>query len=137
MRTLDTRPNLNLASFVTTWMEPEVRDLMLESMDVNFVDSEEYPSCQEISNRCVAMLARLFNSPAVDDQGRGDAVGAPCVGSSEAIMLCALAMKKRWVARRKAAGLDTSNPNLVMGSETHVCWEKVGCLRVSYNNIQF
>ena len=112
MRTLDARPNLNLASFVTTWMEPEARTLMMESLDVNFVNADEYPSCTTISNRCISMLAKLFHSPAKDD----DPIGAACVGSSEAIMLCGLAMKKRW----KGPG----TPNLVMGSETHVCWEK-------------
>ena len=124
LRTLDTRPNLNLASFVTTWMEPECRQLMMESLDVNFVDSEEYPSCQDIANRCISMLAQLYHSPAVDNHGIGDAVGAPAVGSSEAIMLGGLAMKKRWVERRQSAHQDVSKPNLVMGSETHVCWEK-------------
>ena len=87
LRSLDSRPNLNLASFVTTFMEPEAEKLMMESLDVNFVDTEEYPSCQTIANRCVSMLAGLFHSPAVDEHGNGDAIGAPCVGSSEAIML--------------------------------------------------
>jgi glutamate decarboxylase len=112
LRSLDTRPNLNLASFVTTWMEPEVRQLIQESLDVNFVNAEEYPSCNELSNRCIAMLASLFHSPSSST----DAVGAACVGSSEAIMLCGLAMKKRAPQKQK--------PNLVMGTETHVCWEK-------------
>lgn len=124
MRTLDARPNLNLASFVTTWMEPEARQLMNDSVDVNFVDTDEYPSCTAIANRCINMLARLYHSPAVDEQGFGDAVGAASVGSSEAIMLGGLAMKKRWAERRKAAGLDSTKPNLVMSSCTHVCWEK-------------
>jgi len=97
MRTLDARPNLNLASFVTTW---------------------------SIANRCVSMLASLYNSPAVDENGVGDAVGTASVGSSEAIMLGALALKKIWAERRVAQGKDVSKPNLVMGSETHVCWEK-------------
>lgn len=116
MRSLDARPNLNLASFVTTWMEPEARELMLDSLDVNFVNTAEYPSCTDMANRCVSMLAALFHSPSVDANGKGDAVGAPCVGSSEAIMLCGLAMKKRWVG----PGI----PNLVMSSSTHICWEK-------------
>jgi glutamate decarboxylase len=42
------------------------------------------------------------------------------VGSSEAVLLGGLAMKRRWQDRRKAAGLDTSRPNIVMGTETHV-----------------
>lgn len=124
MRSLDARPNLNLASFVTTWMEPEARELMMDSLDVNFVDTEEYPSCQTIANRCVSMLASLYHSPAVDENGVGDAVGTASVGSSEAIMLGALALKKTWGERRVAQGKDASKPNLVMGSETHVCWEK-------------
>mmetsp|Transcript_12795 Transcript_12795/g.36634 ORF Transcript_12795/g.36634 Transcript_12795/m.36634 type:complete len:502 (-) Transcript_12795:57-1562(-) len=124
LREIDSRPVLNLASFVTTYMEDEARQLMMDSLDVNFVDTDEYPSCQEISNRCVSMLAALFNSPAVDAMGNGDAVGAPTVGSSEAIMLCALSMKKRWQERRASLGLDNTKPNLVMGNQTHVCWEK-------------
>lgn len=124
LREIDSRPVLNLASFVTTYMEDEARQLMMDSLDVNFVDTDEYPSCQEISNRCVSMLAGLFNSPAVDAMGNGDAVGAPTVGSSEAIMLCALSMKKRWQERRASLGLDNTKPNLVMGNQTHVCWEK-------------
>jgi glutamate decarboxylase len=118
---------LNLASFVTTIMERPAEELMQESIDVNFVDAEEYPSSTKIANRCVSMLAGLFHSPAVDEKGRGDAVGTPSVGSSEAIMLCGLAMKKRWKARRAAEGLGTSTPNLVMGSETHVCWVSLLC----------
>jgi len=124
MRTLDARPNLNLASFVTTWMEPEAKELMMESLDINFVDTEEYPSCQTIANRCVSMLASLYHSPAVDENGVGDAVGTASVGSSEAIMLGALALKKTWAERRVAEGKDASKPNVVMGSETHICWEK-------------
>ena len=125
MRHMDSRPSLNLASFVTTWMEPEIRELMLDSLDVNFVNADEYPSCTTMANRCVAMLATLLHAPSVDQKnGKGDAVGAPCVGSSEAIMMGGLAMKKRWAERRRAAGKDASSPNLVMSSATHVCWEK-------------
>ena len=118
MRTLDTKPNLNLASFVTTWMEPEAKDVIMESLDVNFVNADEYPSTQTIANRCVSMLAQLFHSPSKDQ----DPVGAPCVGSSEAIMLCGIAMKKRWEMNQTSTSKKT--PNLVMSSATHVCWEK-------------
>jgi hypothetical protein len=47
------------------------------------------------------------------------------VGSSEAVLLGGLALKRRWTERRKAAGKDTSKPNIVMGTETHVVWEKL------------
>lgn len=118
MRALDARPNLNLASFVTTWMEPEARELMMDAMNVNFVNTEEYPSCTTMANRCVSMLAKLFHVSGKPE----DAIGAPCGGSSEAIMLCGLAMKKRWVQWRGKA--NSSKPNLVMSAATHVCWEK-------------
>lgn len=39
-------------------------------------------------------------------------------------MLGGMALLWRWRARRRAAGLDTSRPNLVMGSNVQVCWEK-------------
>jgi glutamate decarboxylase len=118
MRALDARPNLNLASFVTTWMEPEARQLIMDAMNVNFVNTEEYPSCTTMANRCVAMLGKLFHVAGEPE----DAIGAPCVGSSEAILLCGLAMKKRWVEWRGKS--DAGAPNLVMSAATHVCWEK-------------
>ncbi|KAL1998472.1 hypothetical protein VTN02DRAFT_6117 [Thermoascus thermophilus] len=119
---LDGNPMLNLASFVTTYMEDEAEKLMLECFSKNFIDFEEYPRTAEIQNRCVNMIARLFNAPTADD--RAHALGTSTVGSSEAIMLGTLAMKKRWQNRRKAAGQDYSRPNIVMNSAVQVCWEK-------------
>jgi glutamate decarboxylase len=121
MRQLDSNPRLNLASFVTTWMEPEAEKLIQDSLNVNFVDMEEYPSSTEIQNRCVAMLASLYNAPGANLQ---NAVGTACIGSSEAIMLAGLAMKKRWQERRKKEGKSDAKPNLVMGYNVQVCWEK-------------
>lgn len=120
LRQLDNNPRLNMASFVTTWMEEEADKLIKESLNVNMVDMDEYPSCTDIQNRCVSMLANLFNSPAQGPM----ATGTSCIGSSEAIMLAGLAMKKRWMARRKAAGLPFDTPNLVMSSTVQVCWHK-------------
>ena len=119
---LDGNPILNLASFVTTYMEPEVEQLMAEAAPKNFIDYEEYPQTAEIQNRCVSMIARLFNAPthAEDEQ----AMGTSTVGSSEAIMLGTLAMKKRWQNKRKTAGKDFSKPNIIMNSAVQVCWEK-------------
>lgn len=116
---LDGNPELNLATFVTTWMEPEADRLMAESLGRNYIDADEYPQTTEIQNRCVNMLARLFNAPA-----GAPAVGCATVGSSEAIHLAGLALKWRWRRRRAAAGLPTDRPNLVMGHNVQVCWEK-------------
>ncbi|KAI1352829.1 glutamate decarboxylase [Xylaria sp. FL0043] len=113
----------DLASFVTTYMEEEAEKLMTESFSKNFIDYEEYPQSADIQNRCVSMIGRLFNAPEPDGQNTV-AVGTSCVGSSEAIMLAVLAMKKRWKNKRAAAGLPTDRPNIVMSSAVQVCWEK-------------
>ncbi|ROW03998.1 hypothetical protein VSDG_00864 [Cytospora chrysosperma] len=118
---LDGNPMLNLASFVTTYMEDEAEKLMAESLSKNFIDYEEYPKTAEIQNRCVSMIGRLFNAPTGEGVG---AVGTSCVGSSEAIMLGVLAMKRVWKNKRKAEGKSTENPNIVMSSAVQVCWEK-------------
>ena len=116
---LDGNPALNLASFVTTWMEAEADKLMSESFGRNFIDADEYPQTTEIQNRCVNMIARLFHAPEHET-----AVGCATVGSSEAIHLAGLALKWRWRARRQAQGKATSSPNIVMGANVQVCWEK-------------
>lgn len=113
---------LNLASFVTTYMEDEAEKLMTEAFSKNFIDYEEYPKSAEIQNRCVSMIARLYNAPTHDDTE--NAMGTSCIGSSEAIMLGTLAMKRRWQNKRKAEGKDWHNPNIIMNSAVQVCWEK-------------
>jgi glutamate decarboxylase len=59
---LDGNPRLNLASFVTTWMEPECDKLIMSSINKNYVDMDEYPVTTELQNRCVNMIAHLFNA---------------------------------------------------------------------------
>ncbi|KAF2764125.1 glutamate decarboxylase [Teratosphaeria nubilosa] len=120
--TLDGTPTLNLASFVTTYMEDEAEKLMVEAFSKNFIDYEEYPVSADIQNRCVSMIARLFNIPTHDENT--NAMGTSTIGSSEAIMLATLAMKKRWQNKRKAEGKDYSRPNIIMNSAVQVCWEK-------------
>ncbi|KAK5997786.1 Glutamate decarboxylase [Cladobotryum mycophilum] len=115
---LDNNPKLNLASFVTTYMEDEAEKLMTESFSKNFIDYEEYPQSAEIQNRCVNMIGNLYHAPA------GTSIGTSCIGSSEAIMLGVLAMKRRWKLRRQAEGKPTDKPNIIMSSAVQVCWEK-------------
>ncbi len=116
---LDGSSRLNMATFVTTWMEPQADLLMAETFDKNMIDKDEYPQTAEIERRCVSIVADLFNAP-VD----GDAIGVSTIGSSEAVMLGGLAMKWRWRQRRQAAGLPADRPNMVMGSNVQVVWEK-------------
>jgi glutamate decarboxylase len=116
---LDGNARLNLATFVTTWMEPEAEKLMAETFDKNMIDKDEYPQTAAIEERCINMVARLFNSPEHEE-----AVGASAIGSSEAVMLAGMAMKWRWRARQKAAGKPQDKPNLIMGANVQVVWEK-------------
>src|SRR5579864_7246097 len=123
---LDGNARLNLATFVTTWMEPQAQQLMAECFDKNMIDKDEYPQTAELERRCVNILADLWHAPAAG-AGLGDqeaAVGCSTTGSSEACMLGGMALLWHWRARRTATGLDTVKPNLVMGSNVQVCWEK-------------
>jgi glutamate decarboxylase len=114
---LDGIPQRNLATFVTTWMEPEAQRIIAENLHRNFIDHAEYPQTAEIEQRCIRILADLFHAP-------GETTGARTQGSSEAIMLGALSLKWKWRERREKAGKDTANPNLVFGGDVHVVWEK-------------
>src|ERR1700677_1415307 len=114
---LDGIPMRNLATFVTTWMEPEAERIIQENLHTNFIDHAEYPQTAESEQRCIRMLADLFNSP-------GKTTGARTQGSSEAIMLGALSLKWKWRERREAAKKSTDRPNLVFGGDVHVVWEK-------------
>jgi glutamate decarboxylase len=116
---LDGNARLNLATFVTTWMEPEADRLMSECLDKNMIDKDEYPQTAELEMRCVNMLSHLWNAP-----GSAPVPGCSTIGSSEAAMFAGLALKRRWQQRRRAAGADTARPNLVMGINVQVCWDK-------------
>ena len=116
---LDGNARMNLATFVSTWMEPQAEKLMAECLDKNMIDKDEYPQTAELEMRCVNILSRLWNAP-----DAGDAVGCSTTGSSEAAMLGGLALKRLWQHRRRAAGKSTEKPNLVMGINVQVCWEK-------------
>jgi len=116
---LDGNPALNLASFVTTWMEPEARKLINENLHKNFIDHDEYPQTEVIHERLVNMLARLFNSPK-----ECTSLGSATIGSSEAIMLALLGHKWSWKKRRQAEGKPYDKPNIVCGTDTHICWDK-------------
>ncbi|KAI5925808.1 pyridoxal phosphate-dependent transferase [Camillea tinctor] len=116
---LDGKPNLNLASFVGTYMEPNAEKLMTENLSKNLADSDEYPALMAIHERCISILASLWGAKKSEK-----AIGSATTGSSEAIHLGGLAMKRRWQERRKAQGLDTYKPNIIMGANAQVALEK-------------
>jgi glutamate decarboxylase len=113
---LDGSARLNLATFVTTWMEPQAGALMHECLDKNMIDKDEYPQTAELESRCTAILADLWHAP-----DPANAIGCSTTGSSEACMLAGMAIKRRWAAKR---GASAGTPNLVMGANVQVCWEK-------------
>jgi glutamate decarboxylase len=114
---LDGNARLNLATFVTTWMEPQADRLMAECVDKNMVDKDEYPQTAEFEQRCVSILADLWHAP-----DPADVIGCSTTGSSEAGMLAGMALKRRWASRQPAG--SSARPNLVMGINVQVCWEK-------------
>jgi glutamate decarboxylase len=111
---------LNLATFCSTFMEDDAIKLMFDTLEKNAIDKSEYPSTIELENRCVNIIAHLWNAP--DKRF----IGTSTVGSSEACMLAGLAMKFRWRNRAQLLGLDITQkkPNLVISSGYQVCWEK-------------
>jgi glutamate decarboxylase len=124
---LDGSSRLNLATFVTTWMDPEAEKLMAETFDKNMIDKDEYPATAAIEQRCVCMVADLFHAQDLRDDDPASAIGVSTVGSSEAVMLAGLALSWRWrkrVGGEKGDGWRTRRPNLVMGSNVQVVWEK-------------
>jgi glutamate decarboxylase len=124
---LDGNARLNLATFVTTWMEPQAEQLMAECFSKNMIDKDEYPQTAELERRCVAILAGLWHAPSMmphHDGAEPGSTGCSTTGSSEACMLGGMALLWRWRARREAAGAAAAQPNLVMGANVQVCWEK-------------
>jgi len=116
---LDGNARLNLATFVTTWMDSEATKLYIETVDKNMIDKDEYPQTAAIEERCIHILADLWNSP-----HSHSTIGASTTGSSEACMLGGLAMKRSWQKKRKAQGKSIDKPNIVFSTAVQVVWEK-------------
>ena len=115
-----TQPRLNLATFVTTYMDDYATKLMNEAIDVNYIDETEYPRVAVMSARCINIMANLWHSP----EKAQWKTGAPAIGSSEACMLGGVAAWLRWRAKRKAQGKPYDKPNFVISAGFQVVWEK-------------
>ena len=116
---LDGNARLNLATFVSTWMDDYADKIYAESYDKNMIDKDEYPQTAAIEDNCWRMIAGLWNCPDV-----ANTIGTSTIGSSEACMLGGLALKRRWQLARHAVGKPTGLPNLIMSSAVQVVWEK-------------
>ena len=112
---------LNMATFCQTYMEDQAEELMAATLSKNAIDKSEYPQTAELENRCVNILANLWNAPEGSDY-----LGTSTVGSSEACMLAGMAMKFRWRSQaiRMGVNVRSRKPNLIMSSAYQVCWEK-------------
>ena len=93
---------------------------MAECLDKNMIDKDEYPQTAELELRCVNMLAQLWNAP-------GD---APCPlsaarPSGPARPRCSPGWRSNAGGSSGAAPRGgTARPNLVMGINVQVCWDK-------------
>jgi glutamate decarboxylase len=127
---LEGLPHLNVASFVTTWMETEAEQLAYESINKNLVNVAEYAHTESIHQQVVAMTANLFHAeiPAMNpDSGSAPPmIGTTTVGSSEAVMLALLTHKWNWKHRRGAVRSLKDRPYVVCGTHTHACFAKFG-----------
>ncbi len=112
-------PTLNMASFVTTIMDPQAERLISENLGMIYIDTEVYRGALEIQNRCINILGNLFNAPDIEK-----VLGTETIGSSEALMVCALSHKRAWQERRLAKGETIDKPNIVMGNDVHITWNK-------------
>eukprot|EP01062_Namystynia_karyoxenos_P010013 TRINITY_DN1354_c0_g1_i3.p2 TRINITY_DN1354_c0_g1~~TRINITY_DN1354_c0_g1_i3.p2 ORF type:complete len:440 (+),score=172.50 TRINITY_DN1354_c0_g1_i3:107-1426(+) len=117
----DGHPNMNLGTFVTTEMDAEAEELMALGARINIIDQGEYPAHVEIHDRCLSIIANLWNVPVLDG---GRPTGTATVGSSEACILAGLALKRRWRDRQRRLGKPAGEPNLVLGSNYQICWGK-------------
>jgi len=115
----DANPMLNLSSFVTTYVEPEAREVMARNYTKNYIDHDMYPQLFEMEGRMIRWLHDLWNGPA-----DADPYGTATVGSSEACMLAGLAHKWNWRQAREKAGKDSSRPNIVTGGNVQIVWKK-------------
>jgi glutamate decarboxylase len=100
-------------------MEREADALIMDNISKNLADADEYPALMAMHARCVSIISNLWSV-----QKGEAAIGSATTGSSEAIHLGGLAMKRRWQEKRRAEGKDTLKPNIIMGANAQVALEK-------------
>lgn len=115
-----TQPRLNLATFVTTYMDEYATKLMNEAININYIDETEYPRIAVINGKCINIVANLWHTPE-QDQWK---TGALAIGSSEACMLGGIAAWIRWRERRQKEGKPYDKPNFIISTGYQIVWEK-------------
>ena len=51
-----TQPRLNLATFVTTYMDDYATKLMNEAININYIDETEYPRIAVMNAKCINIM---------------------------------------------------------------------------------
>ena len=117
---LDGNARLNVATFVSTWMDPQAEKLMAECFDKNMIDKDEYPQTAELEVRCVSILEQPVARTRYGRRGRDARRPA------RARRRCWAALRSSGAGRRSVqpTGKPADKPNLVMGINVQVCWEK-------------
>ncbi|RGP66726.1 glutamate decarboxylase [Fusarium sporotrichioides] len=112
----DIEPEHNLGSFVSTGLNDDGERLLLENYKRNLACQNEYAGVRKIHDRCVEILGAVWGSSCNDKP-----TGCAASGSSEAIFLGILAMKRKWQTENGGmASLNGSALNLITGSHAHV-----------------
>lgn len=124
-----TQPRLNLATFVTTYMDDYATKLMNEAIDINYIDETEYPRVAVMCQKCINIVANLWNTP----EQKTWKTGALAIGSSEACMLGGIAAWKRWIERRKKSRQALRQAKLRNLGRLSGCVGKI-CHSMEYRN---
>eukprot|EP00511_Aplanochytrium_stocchinoi_P009187 CAMPEP_0204863496 /NCGR_PEP_ID=MMETSP1348-20121228/3354_1 /ASSEMBLY_ACC=CAM_ASM_000700 /TAXON_ID=215587 /ORGANISM="Aplanochytrium stocchinoi, Strain GSBS06" /LENGTH=570 /DNA_ID=CAMNT_0052013835 /DNA_START=95 /DNA_END=1807 /DNA_ORIENTATION=+ len=133
MHSLDFSQNLNTSSYVNVVAEPEEEEVALMGLKVNLADQTVYPASFRMHNKCVNIVANLWNCPKPKDfdNNGGTYAGAGTVGSTEACLLSGLALKfrwRKWYARKYNKSEEevlSIRPNLVISTLYQAAWEKL------------
>ncbi|KAJ5954299.1 hypothetical protein N7501_008578 [Penicillium viridicatum] len=112
----DIPPSHDLGRFTTTKFDETAINIMVAGSLRNQPCIEEYPSLADFREKCVSMLANLWNAPS-------GFFGAATTGSSEAVLLGGLAMKRQWQLQHPSH--LNSRPNVLIGANAHICVNKV------------
>ncbi|KAJ5757350.1 uncharacterized protein N7511_006044 [Penicillium nucicola] len=111
----DIPPSRDLGRFTTTNFDETAMNLMIAGGLQNQACIEEYPSLAEFEEKCIAILANLWNAQI-------GFFGAATTGSSEAVLLGGLTMKRQW--QRNHPDSLGSRPNVIIGANAHICITK-------------
>lgn len=115
LETLKTRALKNLGTFSTTHMVPEVESYFMQFLLLNGVDQCAYPELEYQITQCEAFFLQLFHAPSHTPHHC-----FPTSGSSEAIFLSLLMMKK---AHQKKKSSPQNSPNLILSPFAHMAFK--------------